>query len=83
MTYKGVGRDISGFGIGAVVSAPLDIGEEIWVRYDHPSAGLTAQSVVRRAIVRQRHGYRYGFEFLHPVDERLSVALGRETPGTA
>ena len=65
ITYRGVSRDISGSGMGAVVYAYLELGEQIWIKYQHPTEGeQNARAVVRHATVKQRHGYRYGFEFL-------------------
>jgi len=64
VTYKGFSRDLSSSGMGAVVSAPLNAGDEIWVKYSHPVPGSpTGLVMARRAKVRQSRGYRYGFEF--------------------
>ena len=69
VTYPGYSRDLSPLGMGAVVSAPLRINEQVWVKYDHPVRGeQCARATVRQATVRQRHGYRYGFEFHVPMD---------------
>ena len=68
-TYRGVSRDISPLGMGAVVYAYLELGEQIWIKYEHPTEGeQTTRAVVRHAKVKQRHGYRYGFEFQLPVE---------------
>ncbi len=62
--YAGLSRDLSPTGMGAVVSAPLNVGDRVFVKYEHPyPSGNVPRMVVRRAVVRQRHGYRYGFEF--------------------
>lgn len=67
--YRGFTRDLSNIGMGAVVSAELHVGDQIWVRYLHPVRGeQESRAVVRHATVRQRHGYRYGFEFSVPLD---------------
>lgn len=68
-TSPGLSRDLTRCSMGAVVSTPLKIGQEVWVAYEHPSAGgESARTVTRRATVRQRLGYRYGFEFMQPMD---------------
>ena len=61
--YPGHSRDVSLLGMGAITSAPLEVGDEVLIKYDHPTGDQTSRSVVRRATVRQRLGYRYGFEF--------------------
>jgi c-di-GMP-binding flagellar brake protein YcgR len=67
--YRGFTRDLSELGMGAVVSAELKVGDQIWVRYEHPTLGeQNFRAVVRHATVRQRHGYRYGFEFPVPLE---------------
>lgn len=69
ISYRGYTRDLSPTGMGAVVSAALNVGEKVWIKYDHPSKGeQKASAVVRHGTVRQRHGYRYGFEFDVPLD---------------
>jgi c-di-GMP-binding flagellar brake protein YcgR len=59
---RGAARDLSEGGIGVIVYGELMVGEIIWLKY----GDLTDQgghTVVSRGVVRQRHGYRYGFEF--------------------
>jgi c-di-GMP-binding flagellar brake protein YcgR len=74
VTYRGVARDLSPFGMGALISASLNIGEEIWIKYEHPASGSQiARAIVRRATVKERTGYRYGFEFQVSVDVEPSV----------
>lgn len=69
VTYGGFSRDLSPLGMGALITCYLEIGDEVWVKYEHPAAGEQfARVTVRRATVKQRHGYRYGFEFLVPMD---------------
>jgi hypothetical protein len=69
-TYPGFSRDLCRFSMGAVVSTPLNIGEEVWITFDYPAAGETpVRPIVRHATVRQRLGFRYGFEFASPLDE--------------
>ena len=68
-TSTGLSRDISRSSMGAVVSTPLKIGQEVWVSYEHPAAGgESARTVTRHAMVRQRLGFRYGFDFDQPMD---------------
>jgi hypothetical protein len=53
--YHASARDQNAGGIGAIVCGDLLIGEIVWLR-------LAGRKV--RAAVRNRHGYRYGLEFL-------------------
>ena len=67
--YAGFSRDLSPAGMGAIASAPLKQGEIVWIKYDHPlGTGVPPRPVVRRAKVRQQHGYRFGFEFDVPLE---------------
>jgi len=66
--YPGVSRDVSLLGMGAIVTAPLALGEQVLIKYEHPAGEQATRSVVRRAIVKQRFGYRYGFEFDETLD---------------
>ena len=69
VVYRGWSRDISPAGMGAISSVPLEVGAQVWVKYDHPfPSGEAPRTIVRRAIVRQRHSYRYGFEFDVPLE---------------
>ena len=69
VTYPGVSRDLSERGMGALVTAPLAIGDKVHIKYEDPGQhGNPPQSIVRSAIVRQRFGYRYGFEFDQTVN---------------
>ncbi len=49
VTYPGFSRDLSSLGMGAVVSAPLEVNEQVWIKYDYPARG----EQVARAAVRQ------------------------------
>lgn len=70
ITYRGYSRDLSLRGMGALVAASLEIGDEIWVKYDHPKRGeQISRATVRQAKVRSRlSSSRYGFEFRLPLD---------------
>jgi hypothetical protein len=60
--FRGVARDLSARGMGAIVYADLKVGDSVVVNYAHPSK--PASEIVRRsANVRGRFGSRYGFEF--------------------
>ena len=62
---RGAADDLSESGISAVVYGELAVGDVVWIRYEHPASGeQVSKGVVRQSIVRRRHGYRYGFEFL-------------------
>ncbi|HEU5451950.1 MAG TPA: PilZ domain-containing protein [Terriglobales bacterium] len=62
--YRGVGRDISDAGVGAIVSGDLTVGQIVIVRYRDGDTITHA-----KAVVKQQYGYRYGFEIV----ERLPL----------
>ncbi len=73
-TYRGVARDLSAGGIGAIVFADtkfanLQTGDAVEISYAHPAVAGD-ESVTRRAAVRGRYGNRYGFRFEQPLDVR-------------
>lgn len=70
-TYRGVCRDISKWGLGAIVYGDLHIDQNVRLRLD-AGGGV---DVNLRAVVRNHYGSRYGFEFLDPVD--LGLETGR------
>lgn len=53
--YHGRARDQNDSGVGAIICGDLRIGEKVLV--------ILAERKVR-AVVRNRHGYRYGLEFV-------------------
>ena len=71
-TCRGLSRDLSPTGIGAIVFGDdLSVGEEVRIKYRHPR-GTHSQLVVRQATVRNRFGFRYGFNFAHPLPHGLT-----------
>jgi hypothetical protein len=62
--YRGVARDISDAGVGAIVSGDLKVGQMVIVHYQDGTSVTHA-----KAVVRQQYGYRYGFEIV----ERLPL----------
>ena len=62
--YRGVARDISDTGVGAIVSGDLSVGQNVVVHYQEGNAVTHA-----KAIVRQQYGYRYGFEILERLPQ--------------
>jgi D-alanyl-D-alanine dipeptidase len=60
--FRGVARDLSPHGLGAVVFAHLRPGDPVVIKYAHPHKP-TADVIDRHGMVRSSHGYRYGFEF--------------------
>jgi len=61
-TFRGVGRDLSDSGLGAIVYADLNVGESVIVYFSrHQKAA--SQFLCRPACVRRRYGNLYGFEF--------------------
>lgn len=61
-TFRGVARDLSNGGMGAIVYADLEVGDRVVIYYMHP-ANSASRFVFRPACVRGRYGSRYGFEF--------------------
>ena len=59
--YHGRTLGISEAGISAVLAADLDLSESVSLEFALPSS---PQSMAVRAVVRNRSGARYGFEFL-------------------
>jgi c-di-GMP-binding flagellar brake protein YcgR len=58
---EGRGRDLAQAGIGILIADEIPIGEVVSLAFSLPDA---AQAWIMRAVVRQRRGYHYGFEFL-------------------
>ncbi len=61
-TFRGVSRDLSESGLGALVYADLSVGESVIVYFSRHQEGVS-QFLCRPAFVRRRNGNRYGFEF--------------------
>lgn len=66
--FRGIARDLSRRGLGAIVFADLQVGDSVAVKYAHPQPPACSQIVVRYARVRGRYGSRYGFEFEHAMN---------------
>ena len=62
VTFRGIARDLSDGGMGAIVYADLGVGDRVVIYYMHPVEQAT-RFVFRTACVRGRYGSRYGFEF--------------------
>ncbi len=58
--HRGLLRDLSDTGVGAIVYGMLDVGSTVQVVYED-SEGVRQ---VRRAVIRHRYGYKYGFDFM-------------------
>jgi PilZ domain len=68
-THAGFSRDLTRYGMGAVISTPLKVGQEVWVKFDYPNAADgTPREILCQATVRQCLGFRYGLEFRAPLD---------------
>ncbi len=57
--HRGLSRDLSETGFAAIVYGDLEVGLMVQLRFEHPEG--TPQD--RRAVVRNRYGYKHGFEF--------------------
>ncbi len=73
ITYRGVARDLSAGGIGAIVFADtknfaaLKVGDSVVIDFEHPCPQGT-EHVACPACVMGRYGNRYGFRFERPMD---------------
>ena len=76
--FRGIGRDLSVRGLGAIVFADLQVGDSVVIKYPHPNTHTTIQGVRRNARVKARYGNRYGFEF----EDAMECALNHHD-GTA
>jgi hypothetical protein len=61
--FRGIARDLSSRGLGAIVFADLQVGDSVSIKYTEPQEVAESQARVRNARVRSRYGSRYGFEF--------------------
>lgn len=61
--FRGIARDLSRHGLGAIVFADLPVGALVAIKYVDPQHPADSQMIVRYARVRGRYGSRYGFEF--------------------
>lgn len=57
--HRGISRDLSETGLAAIVYGALDVGLTVQLRFEHPEG----KRQERRAVVKNRHGYKHGFEF--------------------
>jgi c-di-GMP-binding flagellar brake protein YcgR len=70
---------ISEAGISALLAADLEVGESVHLQFAVPSH---RKALTVRAIVRNRSGARYGFEFLSLSEEqRQAISDFRESLG--
>lgn len=85
--FRGIARDLSTRGLGAIVSADLQVGDYVVIKYAHPQRQGDIQVVRRSARIRGRYGSRYGFEFEQSMDcplpyaERTAAAVKILSPG--
>lgn len=59
---RGYSLDISINGIAGVFVAGWDMGTRVWLEFSLP---ICKERMQVQAVVRNRCGYRYGFEFIH------------------
>ncbi len=69
-TVEGHSRNLSEAGIGMLLAAELSIGDVAALSLCLPEL---ASPLELRAVVRYRHGYQYGFEFLSLTDEQKEM----------
>ena len=66
-TVEGHSRNLSEAGIGMLLAAELSIGDVAGLSLCFPEL---ASPLELRAVVRYRHGYQYGFEFLSLTEQK-------------
>jgi hypothetical protein len=66
-TIEGHCRDLSEGGIGLLVAGQLAIGEVVGLNFSLTGPDSPWQLT---AVVRHRHGFQYGFEFLNLTEEQ-------------
>jgi hypothetical protein len=69
-TIEGHSRNLSEAGIGMLLAVELSIGDVAALSLCLPES---ASPLELRAVVRYRHGYQYGFEFLSLADEQRQM----------
>jgi c-di-GMP-binding flagellar brake protein YcgR len=69
-TVEGHSRNLSEAGIGMLLAAELSIGDVAALSLCFPELNSPLEL---RAVVRYRHGYQYGFEFLSLTDEQKQM----------
>jgi hypothetical protein len=60
-------RDLSQAGIGILLATELNVGDVVGLNFLLPGSEIAWEL---RAVVRYRHGYHYGFEFLSMAHDR-------------
>lgn len=66
---RGWSTDIGAGGIGITIAAEVSVGAEVMVEF-----ALDGSSSMKvRGVVRYRHGYKYGLEFLMIMPQDLEV----------
>ncbi len=63
-------RDLSQAGMGILLAAELNGGEVVGLNFSFPEEGIAWEV---RAVVRFRHGYHYGLEFLALPSDRQEL----------
>jgi c-di-GMP-binding flagellar brake protein YcgR len=62
-------NDLSEAGMGVLSAAELAVGEVVSLKFPPPGS---SESWEQRAVVRQRRGYHYGFEFISISSEQVA-----------
>lgn len=74
----GIARDLSVKGMGAIVAADFNVGDRVAIKYSHPLAADRKKELTRPALIRDRYGRRYGFEFDQPSEHWVPAPPERE-----
>jgi PilZ domain len=76
-TLHGRTKDLGEGGLGATIPGNIDLGEIVELEFQLPE---TNEPLRLKAEVRYRHGFQYGFRFLHPLDQQREL-ICRATTG--
>ena len=69
-TLHGRTKDLGEGGLGATIPGNIELGEIVEVEFQLPE---TSETLRLKAEVRYRHGFQYGFRFLHPLDQQKEL----------
>lgn len=71
--FEARGKDLSEAGLGALIAHDIPIGEVVSLAFSLPESAVPWTV---RAVMRQRRGYHYGFEFLALSAEQTEELKG-------
>ena len=69
-TFLGRTKDIAEGGLGATIPCDINIGEIVELELQLPDA---TEPLKIKAEVRYRHGFQYGFKFVHATEQQKEM----------